>query len=254
MLCLSGSANRDERRFPDPDRFDIHRQLGQQHFTFGRGIHYCLGAALARLEGRIALEEVLARFPDWEVDWEHATRAPTSTVRGWSRFTASTRASPTPSPASPRPQYPIERTRLGARRLELFALSLAKNSPHVPAVVIGVVRIRGDDIREFHGPSFCVQHDESNRFRLIDSAEPVLDGHPKRPRRSLEGYLVVAPGFGEQVWVVRNDMRIRTACDADEAFGPNLCVISHVRDVSRDIPSEVRKTLGARRTYEELVD
>ncbi len=83
MLCLSGSANRDERRFPDPDRFDIHREMGQQHFTFGRGIHYCLGAALARLEGRIALDEVLTRFPDWDVDWENATRAPTSTVRGW---------------------------------------------------------------------------------------------------------------------------------------------------------------------------
>ncbi len=83
MLCLSGSANRDERRFDDPDRFDVHRSVGQQHFTFGRGIHYCLGAALARLEGRIALDEVLARFPDWEVDWEHARRAPTSTVRGW---------------------------------------------------------------------------------------------------------------------------------------------------------------------------
>lgn len=83
MLCLSGSANRDERRFPDPDRFDVRRQIGQQHFTFGRGIHYCLGAALARLEGRIALDEVLARFPDWEVDWENARRADTSTVRGW---------------------------------------------------------------------------------------------------------------------------------------------------------------------------
>jgi cytochrome P450 len=83
MLCLSGSANRDERRFPVPDLFDIHREMGQQHFTFGRGIHYCLGAALARLEGRIALDEVLTRFPDWEVDREHARRAPTSTVRGW---------------------------------------------------------------------------------------------------------------------------------------------------------------------------
>ncbi len=83
MVCLSGSANRDERRFSDPDRFDIRREMGQQHFTFGRGIHYCLGAALARLEGRIALDEVLTRFPDWDVDWENATRAPTSTVRGW---------------------------------------------------------------------------------------------------------------------------------------------------------------------------
>lgn len=83
MLCLSGSANRDDRRYADPDRFDIRRKLGQQHLTFGCGIHYCLGAALARLEGRIALDEVLTRFPAWEVDLENARRSPTSTVRGW---------------------------------------------------------------------------------------------------------------------------------------------------------------------------
>jgi cytochrome P450 len=82
MMCLSGSANRDEARYPDPDRFDIHREAGL-HLTFGRGIHHCLGAALARLEGRVALDEVLRRFPEWDVDWENARRAPTSTVRGW---------------------------------------------------------------------------------------------------------------------------------------------------------------------------
>jgi cytochrome P450 len=82
MLCLSGSANRDDRKFPEPDRFDIHRDVGQ-HLTFGYGIHYCLGAALARLEGRVALDEVLTRFPVWDVDWDKARRAPTSTVRGW---------------------------------------------------------------------------------------------------------------------------------------------------------------------------
>jgi len=83
MLCLSGSANRDDRRYTDPDRFDIHRKIGQHHLTFGSGIHYCPGAALARLEGRIALDEVLERFPTWELDLENARRAPTSTVRGW---------------------------------------------------------------------------------------------------------------------------------------------------------------------------
>ena len=82
MLCLMGSANRDERRHPDPDTFDIHRAVGQ-HLTFGYGIHFCLGAALARLEGRVALEEVLKRFPEWEVDWSGAVWANTSTVRGW---------------------------------------------------------------------------------------------------------------------------------------------------------------------------
>jgi cytochrome P450 len=82
LLCLSGSANRDDRKYSEADRFDIHREVGQ-HLTFGYGIHYCLGAALARLEGRVALDEVLARFPEWDVDWDNARRAPTSTVRGW---------------------------------------------------------------------------------------------------------------------------------------------------------------------------
>ena len=82
MLFLVGSANRDDRRYPDGDRFDIHREIGQ-HLAFGYGTHFCLGAALARLEGRVALDEVLTRFPEWEVDWEGARLAPTSTVRGW---------------------------------------------------------------------------------------------------------------------------------------------------------------------------
>ncbi len=82
LLLMVASANRDERRFEDPDRFDIHRDIGR-HATFGYGAHLCLGAALARLEGRIALEEVLARFPDWEVDLANAQRSPSATVRGW---------------------------------------------------------------------------------------------------------------------------------------------------------------------------
>jgi len=82
MLFLLGSANRDDRRFPEGDRFDIHR-TDTRHLTFGNGIHRCLGAALARLEGCIALEEVLARFPTWEVDLDNARLSPTSTVRGW---------------------------------------------------------------------------------------------------------------------------------------------------------------------------
>jgi cytochrome P450 len=82
MLFLIGSANRDDRRYPDADSFDIHRKIGQ-HLTFGYGFHFCLGAALARLEGRIALEEVLKRFPEWEVDVDNARLSSTSTVRGW---------------------------------------------------------------------------------------------------------------------------------------------------------------------------
>lgn len=82
MLLLVGAADRDERRYRDPDRFDAHRDEGP-HLTFGYGLHHCLGAALARLEGRVALDEVLTRFPDWEIDYEHIELAPTSTVRGW---------------------------------------------------------------------------------------------------------------------------------------------------------------------------
>jgi cytochrome P450 len=82
MLLVNGSANRDERQFPDADRFDIHRTIGH-HLSFGYGIHFCLGAALARLEGRVALDEVLSRFPDWEVDRDGAKQAHTPTVRGW---------------------------------------------------------------------------------------------------------------------------------------------------------------------------
>ena len=87
MVFILGSANRDQRRFADGDRFDIHRQESR-HLSFGHGIHHCLGAALARLEGRVALEEVLIRFPEWEIDLENAKLSPTSTVRGWETLPA----------------------------------------------------------------------------------------------------------------------------------------------------------------------
>jgi cytochrome P450 len=82
LLLLLGSGNRDERRWENPDRFDIHREVGKI-LSFGYGIHFCLGAALARMEGRVVLEEVLNRFADWEVDEDRAHLSPTSTVRGW---------------------------------------------------------------------------------------------------------------------------------------------------------------------------
>jgi cytochrome P450 len=85
ILLLNASGNRDERKFSDPDRFDIRRTI-DHHLAFGYGTHFCLGAALARLEGRVALDEVLARFPAWEVDWDNAVQARTSTVRGWERL------------------------------------------------------------------------------------------------------------------------------------------------------------------------
>jgi len=85
MLLLNGSGNRDDRQFPDGDRFDVHRKI-DHHLAFGYGLHFCLGAALARLEGRVALDEVLKRFPEWEVDYDNAVQARTSTVRGWEKL------------------------------------------------------------------------------------------------------------------------------------------------------------------------
>jgi cytochrome P450 len=83
MMMLIGSACRDERQFgPDAGEFNIHRQA-RPHLTFSVGTHFCLGSALARLEGRVALEEILKRFPEWEVDLSNAKLSPTSTVRGW---------------------------------------------------------------------------------------------------------------------------------------------------------------------------
>jgi cytochrome P450 len=87
MLLLVGSANRDPERWTDPDRYDVRRDEGS-HVTFGYGIHFCLGASLARMEGRVALDEVLNRFPDWEVDYDNIKLAPTSTVRGWETLPA----------------------------------------------------------------------------------------------------------------------------------------------------------------------
>ncbi len=83
MMLLMASANRDHRAFPpDGDVFDIRRRINH-HLTFGYGIHFCLGAALARLEARVALDEILTRFPEWEVDEANA-ELDSSQVRGWS--------------------------------------------------------------------------------------------------------------------------------------------------------------------------
>jgi len=85
ILLINGSANRDNRHFPDGDRFDIHRNI-DRHLSFGYGTHFCVGAALARLEGHVALRELLQRFPTWEVDYGRAEMIHTASVRGYSKL------------------------------------------------------------------------------------------------------------------------------------------------------------------------
>ena len=85
VLLLIGSANRDERVFPDPDVYDLHRDASE-HLSFGRGVHFCLGASLARLEARVALEEVLRRLPEWRIDAAGLERVHSTNVRGFSRL------------------------------------------------------------------------------------------------------------------------------------------------------------------------
>ena len=88
MTLLIASANRDDRQFGhDADVFNIHRQT-RSHIAFAVGAHFCIGAALARMEGRIALEEILKRFPEWDVDLSAARMSTTSTVRGWETMPA----------------------------------------------------------------------------------------------------------------------------------------------------------------------
>ena len=88
MMLLVGAANRDHRQFPpDGEVFDINREP-HSHLGLGVGTHYCIGSALARLEGRIALDEILNRFPEWDIDVPNARMSTTSTVRGWESMPA----------------------------------------------------------------------------------------------------------------------------------------------------------------------
>ena len=83
--CIA-AANRDPRAFPDAGRFDIHRAENSKHLAFLHGIHFCVGAALARLEGQVVFEEMLRRYPDFSAGSEPAVRRTLNAVsRGWQK-------------------------------------------------------------------------------------------------------------------------------------------------------------------------
>jgi cytochrome P450 len=85
VMLITGSATHDERVYDEPERFDIGRVV-QHPVTFGFGVHVCLGAHLARLEVRLAFEELLARFPDFTIDGTRAVRPIQTNVRGLSHL------------------------------------------------------------------------------------------------------------------------------------------------------------------------
>jgi cytochrome P450 len=88
VVVLPPAANRDESKWEDSQRFDIHRKPGQI-FTFSFGPHFCLGANLAKIEARIALETILRRIPEWTVDYDKATLTKGIDTRGWEKLPVS---------------------------------------------------------------------------------------------------------------------------------------------------------------------
>ncbi len=86
LLLLPGSAHRDERAFEDPDEFRIGRDIGSKLQSFGSGAHFCLGAHLARMEARVALEELFKRIRHFEVDEANSVRVHSSNVRGFAHL------------------------------------------------------------------------------------------------------------------------------------------------------------------------
>jgi cytochrome P450 len=85
MVALLAGANRDPEVFPDPDKFDVTRENARDHVSFSAGRHYCLGAALARMEGEVGLRTLFERYPDLRVE-QGGVRRPTRILRGYEKL------------------------------------------------------------------------------------------------------------------------------------------------------------------------
>jgi cytochrome P450 len=101
VILITGAAVHDERKYPDPEYFDIHRDI-DRHVSFGLGRHLCLGASLARLETRVAFEELLKRFPDFTFDETGVRRHYSSNVRGLASLPLLVERAPLSAPTSSR--------------------------------------------------------------------------------------------------------------------------------------------------------
>ena len=161
MILITGAANHDERAFPDPEYFDIHREI-ERHVGFGFGIHLCIGAALARLETRIAFEELLARYPELRGPPADGPRRTRATCAG--SPTSRSRSSPPPEPTG---RAPGERSSTARR-----ATSCASTRSTSPRPAAGEVQVRVDavtlnfnDIDGIHG-----------RYRTVPVPAPYVPG------------------------------------------------------------------------------
>jgi cytochrome P450 len=116
VQLMLGGANRDPEVFPDPQTFDVGRENARDHLAFSAGIHYCLGASLARLEGAVALRALFERFPDLDIAGE-PVRRPLRVLRGFEHLPVSLVSSPT----SPRPTPSGTRAAASARAADTTA-------------------------------------------------------------------------------------------------------------------------------------
>jgi len=144
MMLLIGAANRDEARFVGGDTFNIHREA-RPHLGFGHGIHACIGAMLARVEGRVALQEVLKRFPEWHVDYDHAELASTSTVRGWETLPVYTSRADKRVVSAPQKPEPVAADKPANASLE-GTWNLIVKGPTGPQPTVLVMERAGDTL------------------------------------------------------------------------------------------------------------
>ena len=174
VVFLYAAANRDPREFAEPDRFDVARRPARI-LTFGAGAHQCLGRHVARMEGRICFEEILARFPDYEVDLERAVRLHTEFVQGFASLPLRIRW--------PDSRDVRDRVVVALRRIARQVLH------ELPVVAVGVVEVDAPPVRVRvrHGRLLVAGFGEplAQRLGVVDLEAEVVEaglaavGHPR---------------------------------------------------------------------------